>query len=128
MVHKSEIRNYTPKLVLEIAGEVHKKLGEFNSAQNYNAFLTAGIEERGMPINNVAFIHMVYNGIEISRPFEHLIVDNLIVVTKANREKITGYDIFPVKTLLHHSPYHEALIINFHAQDLREEVQYWKKG
>ena len=127
MIYRGKIGGYTARPVLETAEKVHKQLGEFNSVLNYNAFLEAGIEGQGLIINNVPFIHMAYNGMEITRPFAHLIVDGLIVVTKANREKITGYDIFPIKTLPQHSPYHEALLINFHAKGLKEGVLYWKE-
>ena len=61
---------------------------------------------------------------EVTRPFAHIIVDSLIVVTKANREKITGYDVFPIKTLLQHIHWNKALLINFLTKDLLKEVRY----
>jgi len=113
---KNQTENSVAKIIVDVAFQIHKKLGPGLLESAYQTILVDELEKRGLSVKSEVLMPVIYEDVVIENGYRaDIIVEDLVIIELKSVEKIAYVHKKQLLTYLKLSNYKLGLLINFGA-------------
>lgn len=113
---KKHTENSVAKIIVDVAYQIHKKLGPGLLESAYQTIMVDELKKRGLSVKSEVLMPIVYDDVVIENGYRaDIIVEDLVIIELKSIEKIAYVHKKQLLTYLKLSNYKLGLLINFGA-------------
>ena len=113
---KKHTENSVAKIIVDVANQIHKKLGPGLLESAYQTIMVDELKKRGLSVKSEVLMPIVYDDVVIENGYRaDIIVEDLVIIELKSIEKIAYVHKKQLLTYLKLSNYKLGLLINFGA-------------
>lgn len=113
---KKHTENSVAKIIVDVAYQIHKKLGPGLLESAYQTIMVDELKKRGLSVKSEVLMPIVYDDVVIENGYRaDIIVEDLVIIELKTIEKIAYVHKKQLLTYLKLSNYKLGLLINFGA-------------
>jgi len=113
---KNHTENSVAKIIVDVAFQIHKKLGPGLLESAYQTIMVDELKKRGLDVKSEVIMPVIYDDVVIENGYRaDIIVEDLVIIELKSVEKIAYVHKKQLLTYLKLSNYKLGLLINFGA-------------
>ena len=113
---KNHTENSVAKIIVDVAYQIHKKLGPGLLESAYQTIMVDELRKRGLNVKSEVLMPVIYDDVVIENGYRaDIIVEDLVIIELKSLEKIAYVHKKQLLTYLKLSNYKLGLLINFGA-------------
>jgi GxxExxY protein len=113
---KTHTENSVAKIIVDVAYQIHKKLGPGLLESAYQTIMVDELKKRGLNVKSEVLMPVIYDDVVIENGYRaDIIVEDLVIIELKSIEKIAYVHKKQLLTYLKLSNYKLGLLINFGA-------------
>ncbi len=113
---KNHTENSVAKIIVDVAYQIHKKLGPGLLESAYQTIMVDELKKRGLNVKSEVLMPVIYDDVVIENGYRaDIIVEDLVIIELKSIEKIAYVHKKQLLTYLKLSNYKLGLLINFGA-------------